>query len=47
MGVAKDSETLRTNAVDAQAKSDEWRATGPVTQWGKLGYAQRDAQRDW
>jgi len=37
----------RVAAVNTQATDDVWRNNGPKTAWGKLGYAQRDAQRDW
>jgi len=34
MGVANDSEGIRTAAINDQKLSDEWRGEGPVTPWG-------------
>jgi len=47
MGVAGQSEKERVAAVNAQKSDDVWRNNGPKTAWGKLGYVQKSADRDW
>jgi len=35
MGIANDSEKLRTDAVKAEQASNVWRGSVPATPWGK------------